>query len=138
MNSSSEYHSDPRPPTQSKFERRHDARGSTSRDRPLDSEKKQQVRFRVTLHGGVESRGDSGSGVGSPLALAERIEAEPPDQIGACVKPVSPDTGSEHKAGAHVESRGNTQPQASVDSSLLRENSVDTRFGLDLLLRSLR
>ena len=138
MNSSSENDSDPGAAAQSKLEGRHYAGGSTSRNWSLDSEKKQQVPFRVTLNGGVESRGDSSSGVGRPPALAERIEAEPPDQIGACVKPVSPDTGSEHETGAHVKSRRNAQAQAGVDSSLLRENSVDARLGLDLLFRSLR
>jgi hypothetical protein len=56
--------------------------------------------------------------------LPQRIEAESADEIASALETVAPHPGAEHQPGSNIEASWHADAVASVDSCLLREQTV--------------
>ena len=81
--------------------------------------------------------GDSSARVGRPLALPERVETEPADEIGAALETVAAGAQSPDEAGTDVDAAGHSDPERCFDAAGAGEDPIEPCLDLQRLLRDL-
>lgn len=84
-----------------------------------------------------KATGYPAAGIRRPPTLAERIEAEPGDEIGPALDTMAAHTERPCQAGAYIKSYRNAQSDAGLDSRRPREEPIQPSLCLQRLLGQL-
>ena len=136
VDSSPKNHRDPCATTESRLYGWNPSRRSADVQRPLDAEKNQQVGTCSPVELRPVTAGDSRARVRRPLALPERVETEPADEISAALETVPAGTQSPDEAGPDVDAGGHCDPERCFDAAGTGEDTIDPSLDLQRLLRA--
>src|SRR5258705_499149 len=99
------------------LKRRHQPLTGAERQRPLQTEKDQEVGMGAAVALGTVATRQAGSRVRRPAALPEGIQAEPGDQIGSTFGTVPAGAKSGDEARSHVDAGGDGEALPGPDAS---------------------